>query len=79
MLASYETALKELEMLIARMEGRTLSLEGSLAAYRRGTVLIVFGQKQLDKVEQQVCMPDGATLKPHANGSGTTDGEGNDL
>ncbi|MEX3548279.1 MAG: exodeoxyribonuclease VII small subunit [Burkholderia sp.] len=77
--ASYETALEELETLVARMEGRTLSLEDSLTAYRRGAVLVAFCQQQLDKVEQQVRVLDGGTLKPHANGDRTTDGEDDDL
>ncbi|MBU9169231.1 exodeoxyribonuclease VII small subunit [Burkholderia gladioli] len=77
--AFYETALEELETLVARMEGGTLSLEDSLAAYRRGAVLVAFCQQQLDKVEQQVRVLDGATLKPHANGAGATDGEDDDL
>ncbi|MEX3526873.1 MAG: exodeoxyribonuclease VII small subunit [Burkholderia sp.] len=77
--ASYETALEELETLVARMEGGTLSLEDSLTAYRRGAILVAFCQQQLDKVEQQVRVLDGATLKPHANGAGVTDGEDDDL
>ncbi|MEX3555990.1 MAG: exodeoxyribonuclease VII small subunit [Burkholderia gladioli] len=77
--ASYETALEELETLVARMEDGTLSLEDSLTAYRRGAVLVAFCQQQLDKVEQQVRVLDGATLKPHTNGAGATDGEDDDL
>ena len=33
---NYEAAQAELEELVARMEGGSLSLEESLAAYRRG-------------------------------------------
>ncbi|MDR5784033.1 exodeoxyribonuclease VII small subunit [Caballeronia sp. LZ065] len=61
---NYEAALSELELLVARMEEGALSLEESLAAYRRGAALVGFCQQQLEKVEQQVRVLDGETLKP---------------
>ncbi|MEW9582735.1 exodeoxyribonuclease VII small subunit [Paraburkholderia sp. DGU8] len=61
---TYEAAQAELEELVARMEGGSLSLEESLAAYRRGAALVAFCQQQLEKVEQQVRVLDGETLKP---------------
>jgi exodeoxyribonuclease VII small subunit len=61
---NYEAALAELETLVARMEEGALSLEESLAAYRRGAALVGFCQQQLEKVEQQVRVLDGETLKP---------------
>ncbi|HEY3596656.1 MAG TPA: exodeoxyribonuclease VII small subunit [Paraburkholderia sp.] len=61
---TYEGALAELEGLVGRMEGGSLSLEESLAAYRRGAALVAFCQQQLEKVEQQVRVLDGETLKP---------------
>lgn len=61
---NYEGALAELEGLVARMEGGALTLEESLAAYRRGASLVGFCQQQLEKVEQQVRVLDGDTLKP---------------
>jgi exodeoxyribonuclease VII small subunit len=60
---SYEAALAELDGLVERMESGSLSLEESLAAYRRGAVLVRFCQQQLEKVEQQVRVLDGETLK----------------
>jgi len=60
---SYEAALAELDALVARMESGSLSLEESLAAYRRGAALVRFCQQQLEKVEQQVRVLDGETLK----------------
>ncbi|ABO57235.1 exodeoxyribonuclease VII small subunit [Burkholderia vietnamiensis] len=75
----YETALAELESLVARMEGGALSLEDSLAAYRRGAALVAFCQQQLEKVEQQVRVLDGATLKPLSSGTAATDGDDDDL
>lgn len=76
---NYEMALAELETLVARMEGGTLSLEDSLTAYRRGATLVAFCQQQLEKVEQQVRVLDGATLKPLSSGTAATDGEDDDL
>ncbi|CAD6544151.1 exodeoxyribonuclease VII small subunit [Paraburkholderia sabiae] len=76
---SYEAALAELEGLVGRMEGGSLNLEESLAAYRRGAVLVAFCQQQLEKVEQQVRVLDGETLKPlPVNTAGTTAGDSGD-
>ena len=61
---SYEAALAELDGLVARMESGSLSLEESLVAYRRGAALVRFCQQQLEKVEQQVRVLDGETLRP---------------
>lgn len=76
---NYEMALAELEALVARMEGGTLSLEDSLAAYRRGAALVAFCQQQLEKAEQQVRVLDGASLKPLSAGTAAADGEDDDL
>ncbi|WP_153101669.1 exodeoxyribonuclease VII small subunit [Paraburkholderia hayleyella] len=78
---SYEAALAELEGLVAQMEDGSLSLEASLAAYRRGAALVTFCQQQLETVEQQVRMLDGETLKPFPpNAAGTfVAGSGDDL
>lgn len=76
---NYESALAELETLVARMEGGSLSLEDSLAAYRRGAALVAFCQQQLEKVEQQVRVLDGAALKPLSAGPAATDSDDDDL
>src|ERR1700751_624314 len=76
---SYEAALAELEGLVGRMEGGSLSLEESLAAYRRGAGLVAFCQPQLEKGEQQGRLPDGETLKPlPVNTAGTTAADSGD-
>jgi exodeoxyribonuclease VII small subunit len=75
---NYERAVAELEELVARMEGGTLSLEESLAAYRRGAALVAFCQQQLEKVEQQVRVLDGETLKPLSSNAAPAD-SGDDL
>lgn len=51
---SFETALAELEKIVANMEGGQLPLEESLAAYKRGTELLKLCQQQLQDAEQQV-------------------------
>jgi exodeoxyribonuclease VII small subunit len=83
---NYEAALAELESLVARMEEGALSLEESLTAYRRGATLVGFCQQQLEKVEQQVRVLDGETLKPlpadvqrATQGAGATNDNGDDL
>lgn len=68
----YEAALAELDELVARMEGGNLTLEESLAAYRRGAALVRFCQQQLEKVEQQVRVLDGETLKAAPSNMTTT-------
>ncbi|HEY2561584.1 MAG TPA: exodeoxyribonuclease VII small subunit [Caldimonas sp.] len=61
--ASYEVALRELESLVASMEGGQLPLEGLLAGYRRGTELLRFCRSRLEAVEQQVKILEDGQLK----------------
>ena len=76
---NYEAAQAELEGLVARMESGNLSLEESLTAYRRCAALVAFCQQQLEKVEQQVRVLDGETLKPlPMNSAGTAAAESGD-
>src|SRR5690349_4816886 len=75
---NYEAAVAELEELVSRMESGALSLEESLAAYRRGAALVAYCQQQLEKVEQQVRVLDGETLKPLPVGTTPAD-SGDDL
>ena len=67
----YESALAELDTLVADMEAGQLSLEASLAAYKRGTVLLAFCRQQLAAAEQQVQILENGTLQPFR--SETTD------
>jgi exodeoxyribonuclease VII small subunit len=55
----YEDAVSELEGLIATMESGKLSLEDTLAAYKRGAELLKHCQHVLEQVEQQVKMVQG--------------------
>jgi exodeoxyribonuclease VII small subunit len=61
---SFETALDELEALVRRMEAGELSLDESIAAYRRGAELARHCQARLAVAEQEVRKLDGDTLKP---------------
>lgn len=61
--ANFESALAELEKLVARMESGTLSLEDSLTAHQRGLVLARYCQERLDQAEQQVKILEGEMLK----------------
>lgn len=50
----FETALEELEALVERMEGGSLSLDESLAAFERGIHLTRQCQQALNEAEQRV-------------------------
>jgi exodeoxyribonuclease VII small subunit len=60
----FETALSQLEALVARMENGSLPLEQSLQAYERGVQLARICQLRLDHAEQQVKVLQGNLLKP---------------
>lgn len=51
---TFESALAELESLVATMEGGQLPLDQSLGAYKRGAELLQFCQKTLADAQQQV-------------------------
>ncbi len=61
---SFEAALTELESIVARMEGGELTLEESLAAYKRGAELLKVCQSALRDAQQQVKVLEADTLKP---------------
>jgi len=60
---SFENALAELEATVARMEGGQLSLQESLAAYKRGAELLRYCQAALQDAEQQVKILEGEVLQ----------------
>ena len=60
----FETALAELEALVAAMEDGSLPLEQSLAAYRRGVELTRICQDRLAQAEQQVKVLEDGLLRP---------------
>jgi len=61
---SFESALEELEKLVADLESGNLPLADSLAAYKRGAELLKYAQGELALVEQQVKVLEGDVLKP---------------
>lgn len=61
---SFEQALDELDALVRRMESGQLSLDESIAAYRRGAELARFCQGKLANAEQEIKRLEGDLLKP---------------
>ncbi len=51
---SFEAALKELEEILAEIEGGQIGLEQSLTRYERGNFLIQHCRKVLDSAEKQI-------------------------
>jgi exodeoxyribonuclease VII small subunit len=51
---TFESALSELEKIVASMEAGQMPLEQSLAAYKRGAELLKYCQSALQDAQQQV-------------------------
>jgi exodeoxyribonuclease VII small subunit len=60
----FESALAQLEKIVARMESGELSLEQALATHKRGLELARFCQQKLEAAQQQVKVLEGEVLKP---------------
>jgi exodeoxyribonuclease VII small subunit len=60
----YESALTELEAIVAEMESGQLPLDASLTAYKRGAELLQYCRQQLADAEQQVKILENGTLQP---------------
>jgi len=60
----FEKALEELETIVLRMEDGSLSLDQSLAAYRRGAELVKVCENALEHAKEQVRVLDGELLRP---------------
>ena len=60
----YESALAELEAIVAEMESGRLPLEASLTAYKRGAELLQYCRRQLADAEQQVKILENGALQP---------------
>ena len=60
---TFESALAELEKIVASMEAGQMPLEQSLAAYKRGAELLKFCQSQLQDAQQQVKILEENVLK----------------
>ena len=60
---TFETALAELESIVATMEGGQLPLAESLEAYKRGAELLQYCQAALKDAQQQVQVLEKGVLK----------------
>ena len=65
----FEQAMQELEQLVTRMESGELSLEQSLAAYKRGARLLQICQGALQDAQQQVKILEEGLLQDFAGGA----------
>lgn len=66
---AFEQAMQELEALVTGMESGELSLEQSLAAYKRGAYLLQVCQGALQDAQQQVKILEDGMLKDFQGGS----------
>ena len=61
---TFEQAMDELDQLVRKMEAGELSLDASIAAYRRGAELARYCQGRLANAEQEIKQLEGDLLKP---------------
>lgn len=66
----FESALAELETIVAAMEDGQMPLAESLEAYRRGAELVAFCQTALQDAQQQIEILEKGVLKPFVPGNG---------
>ena len=67
--ADFESAMAELDRIVADMEAGKLSLEDSLAAYKRGAELLSFCRARLEDAQQQVRVLEEGMLKDFSSGN----------
>jgi exodeoxyribonuclease VII small subunit len=60
----FESALAELEKLVAAMEGSGITLEQSVLAYQRGAELIRACQAHLEEARVKLQVVDSGELRP---------------
>ncbi|MGO3130926.1 MAG: exodeoxyribonuclease VII small subunit [Alcaligenes sp.] len=60
----FESALAQLEALVARMESGALPLEQALQSYEQGVELAQLCQRKLDLAQEQVSVLQGNLLRP---------------
>lgn len=66
----FETALTELEQIVQNMEAGNLSLEDSIAAYRRGSELLKHCQNQLSDAERKIQVLENGSLRDFDSSEG---------
>jgi exodeoxyribonuclease VII small subunit len=62
--ASYETALEELEQLVAQLDAGQLPLDQLLGRYQRGAELLAYCRARLEAVENQIKVLENGEPKP---------------
>ena len=76
----FESAMAELQQIVADMEAGKLSLEDSLTAYKRGAELLSFCRGRLEDAQQQVSVLENGVLKDFSataeTGQATSTGSG---
>jgi len=60
---NFESAMTELEVIVADMEAGKMPLEESLVSYKRGAELLAFCRVRLEDAQQQVRILEEGTLK----------------
>lgn len=60
---SFEAASTELESIVTKMESGQMTLEASLAAYKRGMELLQYCQKTLQNAQQQIRVLEDGNLR----------------
>ena len=65
---TYEAGLRELELLVRKIESGDLPLDNLLVSYQRGAQLLNFCREKLQAIELQVKVLDGTLLKPWVPG-----------
>ncbi|HMU63249.1 MAG TPA: exodeoxyribonuclease VII small subunit [Nitrosomonas sp.] len=60
---SFEAASAELESIVIKMESGQMTLEASLAAYKRGMELLQYCQKALQNAQQQIRVLEDGNLR----------------
>lgn len=59
----FESAMAELEQIVADMEAGKLPLEDSLSVYKRGAELLSLCRSKLEDAQQQVSVLENGVLK----------------
>ncbi len=62
--SSYESALDELEQLVAQLDAGQLPLDQLLSRYQRGAQLLTYCRSRLEAVEQQIQVLEAGEIKP---------------
>jgi exodeoxyribonuclease VII small subunit len=66
----FESALAELEGIVAAMEGSQMPLKEALAAYKRGAELVAYCQNALKDAQLEIEVLEKGVLKPFTPDSG---------